>query len=256
VRWAKRSRWLWVCWLTGSLGSCALATRAEPPKPGDASQPAVLGSRVPPEQAQSRTILSSDVHLIDLNTALKLGGVRNPDLLVSRQVVVEAVAERQLAAAQFLPSINAGTSYNTHSGVLQQSNGNILSVNRSSIYVGAGSLAVAGGTVQIPGVVLSGNTDEVLFRYLEARQYVRQREFATLAVRNQVLLRVCQAYCDLLLAEGRPRSPSTSAATPSRWRGSPPSMPGPARAVPRTPTARPRSGRVAAPISAERKEKS
>jgi len=134
---------------------------------------------------------------------LKLGGVQNPDLLVSRQVVVEAVAERQLAAAQFLPSINAGTSYNTHSGVLQQSNGNILSVNRSSIYVGAGSLAVAGGTVQIPGVVLSGNTDEVLFRYLEARQYVRQREFATLAVRNQVLLRVCQAYCDLLLAEGR-----------------------------------------------------
>ena len=197
MRWAKRSRWLWVCWLTGSLGSCALATRAEPP------QPAVLGSRVPPEQAQSRTILSSDVHLIDLNTALKLGGVQNPDLLVSRQVVVEAVAERQLAAAQFLPSINAGTSYDTHSGVLQQSNGNILSVNRSSIYVGAGSLAVAGGTVQIPGVVLSGNTDEVLFRYLEARQYVRQREFATLAVRNQVLLRVCQAYCDLLLAEGR-----------------------------------------------------
>ena len=173
------------------------------PQPGDAGQPAVLGSRVPPEQAQSRTILSSDVHLIDLNTALKLGGVQNPDLLVSRQVVVEAVAERQLAAAQFLPSINAGTSYNTHSGVLQQSNGNILSVNRSSIYVGAGSLAVAGGTVQIPGVVLSGNTDEVLFRYLEARQYVRQREFATLAVRNQVLLRVCQAYCDLLLAEGR-----------------------------------------------------
>ena len=197
MRWAKRSRWLWVCWLTGSLGSCALATRAEPP------QPAVLGSRVPPEQAQSRTILSSEVHLIDLNTALKLGGVQNPDLLVSRQVVVEAVAERQLAAAQFLPSINAGTSYDTHSGVLQQSNGNILSVNRSSIYVGAGSLAVAGGTVQIPGVVLSGNTDEVLFRYLEARQYVRQREFATLAVRNQVLLRVCQAYCDLLLAEGR-----------------------------------------------------
>ena len=203
MRCAKRSRWLWVCWLTGSLGSGALATRAEPPQPRDAGQPAVLGSRVPPEQAQSRTILSSDVHLIDLNTALKLGGVQNPDLLVSRQVVVEAVAERQLAAAQFLPSINAGTSYDTHSGVLQQSNGNILSVNRSSIYVGAGSLAVAGGTVQIPGVVLSGNTDEVLFRYLEARQYVRQREFATLAVRNQVLLRVCQAYCDLLLAEGR-----------------------------------------------------
>lgn len=221
----KRSRRLRVCRLLILVATCAHtaqaqsppnvdaararppsnvdATRARPPSNVDTNEPAVLGSRTPPEQGRSRTILSPEVHLIDLNTALRLGGVQNPDLLLTRQIVVEAIAERQLAAAQFLPSINAGTSYNTHSGTLQQSNGNILSVNRSSIYVGAGSLAVAGGTVQIPGVVLSGNTDEILFRYLIARQYVRQREFATIAVRNQVLLRICQAYCDLILAEGR-----------------------------------------------------
>lgn len=199
----KRSSRLWVCRLLILLGPCALTAHAQSLPKVDANEPAVLGSRMPPEQARSKTILSSEVHLIDLNTALRLGGVQNPDLLLTRQIVVEAIAERQLAAAQFLPSINAGTSYNTHSGTLQQSDGNILSVNRSSIYVGAGSLAVAGGTVQIPGVVLSGNTDDILFRYLIARQYVRQREFGALAVRNQVFLRICQAYCDLLLAEGR-----------------------------------------------------
>lgn len=203
MRCREPSRWLWLCGLSAWLGASGLTAQAQPPRSGVADQPAILGSQVPPEQGRSKTILSGEVHPIDLNTALRLGGVQNPDLLVSRQIVVEAVAQRQLAAAQFLPSINAGTSYNTHSGVLQQSNGNILSVNRSSLYVGAGSLAVAGGTVQIPGVVLSGNTDEILFRYLIAKQYVRQREFATLAVRNQVFLRVCQGYCDLMLAEGR-----------------------------------------------------
>lgn len=203
VNCGERSLRQCVCPLLVMLGAFALTARAQPLPKVDTNEPAILGSRVPPEQGRSKTILSGEVHLIDLNTALRLAGVQNPDLLVTRQFVVEAIAERQLAAAQFLPSINAGTSYNTHGGTLQQSNGNILSVNRSSIYVGAGSLAVAGGTVQIPGVVLSGNTDELLFGYLIARQYVRRREFTAIAVRNQVFLRVCQAYCDLIRAEGR-----------------------------------------------------
>ena len=78
-------------------------------------------------------------------------------MMVARQRVVEAAALRQLAAVQILPSINIGTNYDTHTGNLQQSNGNILSVNRSAVYVGAGTGAVAAGTVSIPGVMLEGN---------------------------------------------------------------------------------------------------
>ena len=85
------------------------------------------------------TILRPEVQPIDLDTALRLAGVQNPELNVARQRVLEAVAVRQLAAARFLPSINPGMNYDTHSGNLQQSNGNILSVNRSAVYVGAGA---------------------------------------------------------------------------------------------------------------------
>ena len=131
-----------------------------------------------------------EVQPIDLDTALRLAGVQNPELNVARQRVLEAVAVRQLAAARFLPSINPGMNYDTHSGNLQQSNGNILSVNRSAVYVGAGSFAVAAGTVNIPGVFLGGNTAEGIFNYLISRQLVRQREFDNIAVRNQVFLRV------------------------------------------------------------------
>jgi len=149
------------------------------------------------------TILHPEVQPIDLDTALRLAGVQNPGLNIARQRVLEAVAMRQLAAARFLPSINPGMNYDTHSGILQQSNGNILSVNRSAVYVGAGANAVAAGTVNIPGVFLGGNTAVGIFNYLESRQLVRQREFDNIAVRNQVFLKVTLAFSELLRSEGR-----------------------------------------------------
>lgn len=150
----------------------------------------------------SGSILDPNVNPIDLNTALQLAGVQNPELLIARQRVVEAAALRQLAAAQFLPSINPGMNYDTHTGVLQQSNGNILSVNRSAVYVGAGANAIAAGTVNIPGVLLTGNVAEGVYGFLVSRQVVREREFASLAIRNQAFLRTTLAYSELLRAGG------------------------------------------------------
>src|SRR5258708_34656882 len=75
-----------------------------------------------------RALLETNVVPIDLAIALQLAGEQNPAILLGQQRVVEAVALRQLAAAQFLPTLNLGTSVDAHWGVLQQSNGNILSV--------------------------------------------------------------------------------------------------------------------------------
>ena len=148
------------------------------------------------------SILPPEARPIDLNTALRLAGAENPELNLARARVVEAAALRIFAAAQILPTLNAGTNYDSHTGTLQQSNGNILSVNRSSVYVGAGANAVAASTVNIPGVVLAGNIAEGVFAYLVSRQLVVQREAATVAIRNQVFLRVALAYSELVRAEG------------------------------------------------------
>ncbi len=148
------------------------------------------------------SILGYEVRDIDLNSALRLAGVENPELNVARQRVLEAVAIRMFAAAQILPTLNYGTNYDSHTGVLQQSNGNILSVNRSAVYVGSGANAIAAGTVNIPGVFLGGNIGQGVFAYLTTRQVVIQREAATVATRNQVFLRVALAYAELLRAEG------------------------------------------------------
>jgi outer membrane protein TolC len=129
--------------------------------------------------------------------------VENPEILIARQRVVYAVAQRQLAAAQILPSFNAGMNYDAHTGPLQQSSGNILKVNRSALYVGAGANAVAAGTVNIPGVVYNLNLSEALFGALITRQGVARARYASLAVRNDVFRRVGAAYCELLHANGR-----------------------------------------------------
>ncbi len=177
------------------------------PMPGTPPVPTttldVPGSGVATGPASTTGLLNANSSPIDLNMALRLAGVQNPELLVARQRVLEAVALRQFAAAQLLPTINGGGNYDTHTGVLQQSNGNMLSVNRSALYVGAGSNAVAAGTVNIPGLVMTGNIATGIYAWLTARQVVQQREFATIAVRNQVFLEVTLAYSELIRAEGR-----------------------------------------------------
>jgi outer membrane protein TolC len=153
--------------------------------------------------ATPRSTLSSEMHPIDLHSALELANVQNPELNIARRRILEAAALRQLAAAYFLPSINPGLNYNSHTGNLQQSNGNILSVNRSAFYIGAGANAVAAGTVNIPGVFYAGNVGFGIYAYLASRQVVRQRELESVAVRNQMFLRVTTAYSELLRGEGR-----------------------------------------------------
>lgn len=169
--------------------------------------PASGNGGVPPGSFAVRpsppTLLAPEVRPIDLNTALQLANVQNPQLMIARQRVVEAEALRQLAAAQILPSINAGMNYDNHTGNLQQSNGNILSVNRSALYVGSGAMALAAGTVHVPGAVLQGNVAAGVFAYLTARQVAAARQFASVAQRNQSFLAVTQAYSELLRAEGR-----------------------------------------------------
>ena len=139
---------------------------------------------------------------IDLATALTLAGVQNPELLLAQTRISESMARRQLAAAQFLPTINFGTSFDGHVGTLQQSSGNILNVQRSSLFYGMGASAIAAGTVNIPGIVWNFNASEAIYNSLMAKQMVVQRQFESQAARNEQLLLVVHAYLDLLEANG------------------------------------------------------
>src|SRR5262249_2492111 len=116
------------------------------PRPGDVlPQPrAVVPAGEPSSSIHS--ILDNDTSAIDLASTRRLAGVQNPETLLARERVTEAVAVRQLAAAQILPNLNAGTSLDIHNGPLQRSTGVIEKVNRGSLYLGLGASAVGAGT--------------------------------------------------------------------------------------------------------------
>jgi outer membrane protein TolC len=165
--------------------------------------PPVLPPPTPIEKAVDAVSQTPVEKPIDLGTALRLAHVESPELLLARERVAEATALRQLAAAQILPNLNAGTNYDMHRGVLQQASGNILNVHSDALYVGLGANAVGAGTVNIPGLNYNLNVGEAWYGYLARKQQVVTADRAAEAVRNDVLLRVCLAYLDLLGAEGR-----------------------------------------------------
>jgi outer membrane protein TolC len=140
---------------------------------------------------------------MDLGTALRLAGVENPEILLARERISEMTAMRQYAVAQLLPNLNLGTNYDQHNGPLQQSNGNILNVNRNALYFGLGANAIAAGTANIPGLFYNLNVGVGWYGFLTARQRVRTAQFNSDAVRNEILLRVCLGYMDLLRSDGR-----------------------------------------------------
>jgi outer membrane protein TolC len=142
------------------------------------------------------------IQVIDLGSALKLAGVDNPDILLARQRVALSLAQRQYAAAQFLPTLNAGLNYDAHTGPLQRDTGVILEVNRNALYIGAGANAVAAGTVTVPGIGYNLNVSETIFGFLVSRQEVSRRRYSETARTNEMLRRVASAYLDLLRAEG------------------------------------------------------
>lgn len=139
---------------------------------------------------------------IDLPIALRLAGFEAPDVLIAQQRVLASTARQQLAAAQALPNLNIGMNYDQHTGALQRASGSILKVQRSALYVGAGGNAVAAGTVNIPGLQYNLNVGEAYFGYLVSRQQQERATAAAVATRNNILLQVTTAYCDLVLAQG------------------------------------------------------
>jgi outer membrane protein TolC len=185
-------------------GRPLLAQSSDVPKSSAEALPAPkripIKTVVPP---LAPSILNAPANPIDLASALRLAGVQNPEIQLAREAVAQAVAAHQYAAVQILPTLNAGVDFDSHTGPLQNSKGQIIDVNRSSLDAGLGTGTAGAGTITIPGLVLSGNVSEGLFAALVTRQVVRQREFASIAVRNEVLLQVARGYLELLRAEGR-----------------------------------------------------
>ena len=143
----------------------------------------------------------AEQHVIDLPSALQLAEAANPTIALGRQAVVEAVALQTGARGLLLPTLNAGTNYHLHQGVLQTSFGQIRDLNEQSIYVGGGARTLAAETVAIPAVRIFSHLGDALFAPLAAGQMVCARAADSTAIDNATFLIVAQRYLELAMAE-------------------------------------------------------
>jgi outer membrane protein TolC len=120
---------------------------------------------------------------------------------VAIEKIAEASAQVDRTKVLLLPTVAVGASYNRHEGQIQETDGNVLNVNRSSRYAGLGTGAVGAGTIRVPGVSLIVDLEDAIFEPLAARQNALAARAGARAVTNQVLLDVSISYYQLVRAK-------------------------------------------------------
>ena len=98
--------------------------------------------------------------LIDLPTALRLADEKNTDLAIQVQKVTLAELDRSAAWYQWIPTLRVGASYGWQNGALQETDGNIIDVERNSRYAGMGAGAYGAGMPIRPGLSMGVDLSE------------------------------------------------------------------------------------------------
>jgi outer membrane protein TolC len=152
--------------------------------------PVTLAESLPPDSLQ-----------LNLPTALSLVGGQHPAVGYAQWRVQQAYAQLDRARVLWLPSIQAGFSFDRHDGNYQASDGSIVDVNRNSFQYGLGAGAVGAGTTMRPGIVARFHAADAIFEPRIAEKTAWARGHAANGVVNEQLLNVALAYLALLDAE-------------------------------------------------------
>ncbi len=137
---------------------------------------------------------------IDLPAALRLAEGQNSVLALQLEKLKHADVEVDVAKHQWIPTLRLGTGYTWQDGALQDTTGAVSNVERNAQYTGVGTGAVGSGLPARPGLSLNLNISEAIYQPLAAKQRRRADLLTSEAVRLQVMLRVIDAYYQLVSA--------------------------------------------------------
>ena len=162
----------------------------QPDKPPKTDLPPAKASAPTPLVAPSLAEPDGVPVSIDLASALRLSTTSNLDVAQARAVVEQASAARQRAVSRMLPNVGLGVTYVDHAGRIQQANGNILNVNRTSLAVGVTP-------------TLTFDVADAIFLPLAARQVEEATRAGMVRVTNDTLLAIAEAYIAVLRGQRR-----------------------------------------------------
>jgi outer membrane protein TolC len=155
-------------------------------------------------------IPGQSIEPIDLAGALRLAGARDLDIALARERACQAVAELDQARVLWLPSLYVGPSWVRHDGQAQIVQGQVQSISKSSLFIGANAAAgssafgpnPAGGPAPLSGLATVLRISDAIFEPMSARRIVAARKAGILTATNDALLGVSEAYFDLQQAAG------------------------------------------------------
>ena len=147
---------------------------------------------------------------IDLAGALRLAGAQNPDIALARAQVFQAVADLDQARALWLPSLFVGPTFYRVDGQVQNINGQVQTVSRGSLFLGATATLANGFPAPSPGTgfpALNGlstvlRLSDAIFEPKAAGRVVAANKAGLRATANDTLLAVAESYFDLQQAAG------------------------------------------------------
>ncbi|MEX0675899.1 MAG: TolC family protein [Pirellulales bacterium] len=144
---------------------------------------------------------------IDLPATLRLAGANNLQIALAAARVGAARARLQGAHALWLPSFNGGIGYNLHRGKIQDTAGDILDINRSSVFVGGGPVLggapLNGGTNGPARLFVGLPLTDAIFAPLAERQLAQAAGATQAATFNDALLAASAGYLELVRAVGQ-----------------------------------------------------
>ena len=141
-----------------------------------------------PQAAETVGENGAGISQIDLPTVLRLAHARNLDIQIARERLAEAQANRDAAIWQALPWVSPGITYLNHKGLLQDSSGQVMDVQKESNAVG-------------PTTRLQLDVGDTLYKSLVTHQLVRAAKYAVAAQTQDSVFAAVQSYFDLLKAQ-------------------------------------------------------
>ncbi|MBI4659042.1 MAG: TolC family protein [Verrucomicrobia bacterium] len=148
-----------------------------------------MASARPAEPSTAAPIAGdTNVHSIDLATALRLAGAQNLDVEIARERLNEAKANHAITLSQFFPWLSPGIAYRRHEGRLQDVVGNVFDADKQS-YAAGGSLSA------------QWDFGDAIYKSLAAKQLANVAGHALDAQRQESALAAAQGYWELLFAQ-------------------------------------------------------
>ena len=150
--------------------------------------------------------LAPGTYPIDLSNALGIGGADSLQIRLARTRLFEAQADHLAAKTLWLPSLRLGVGYNKHDGRLQETEGNVLEINRNSLFygggLGLGGAPLAAGAGGPPRLFVNLSMADAIFKPRAACQEVASFSAAARAAQNDALTQIAVAYHSLVEAYG------------------------------------------------------